>query len=108
MDCAGRALRNTFLAELALGKIYICNVVNHRNRIVGTDLGALATSYAGSLAGLAGNSALVLIDAAHIYPHSARALVAQFYDILRTGLDTATTAGTLALVHHRESCFGIH
>ena len=75
---------------------------------MGADLGALAAAYAGGRACLAGNSALVLVDAAHEDPHRAGSLVAQLNHSLGAGLHAGAAGRTLALVDHGKPGLGVH
>ena len=108
MDSACRALSHTFLAELALGEVYVGEIVLHCDSFKWTCLRTLSAAYAGSLAGLAGSSTLVLVHAADKHTHVPAALVAKFDDVLRAGLHTSPACSTLLLVHDRKSCLGIH
>ena len=76
MDSACRALSHTFLAELALGEVYVGEIVLHCDSFKWTCLRTLSAAYAGSLAGLAGSSTLVLVDAADEHAHVPASLVA--------------------------------
>ena len=62
MDSSGRTLGHALLAELALSEVDVCDIVLHGDCLERTYLRALSASYAGSLAGLAGYSALILVD----------------------------------------------
>ena len=108
MNCSGRAFSHAFLAKLALREIYIGEIVFNGNCPVRTYFGTFAAPDAGGGAGLAGHGTLVLVDAADKYPHSARSLVPQLDDILRTGLDTGPAGSTFLLVHFRKVCLRIY
>ena len=72
------------------------------------DLGALAAAYAGRGAGLAGDAALILIDAADKDTHRAGTLVPQFDNPLGAGFHTCAAGSALAFVNDRKTGFGIH
>ena len=108
MDCTCRALSHTLLAELAFSEVDVREIVLHRDGLERTYLGALSAAYAGSLAGLAGSSTLVLVHAADEHTHIPAALVAKFDDVLRAGLHTSPACSTFLLVHDRKSCLRIH
>ena len=61
MDGSGRTLGYAFLAKLALCKVNVSEIVLHCDSLERADLGTFAAPDAGSLAGLAGHSALVLV-----------------------------------------------
>ena len=63
MDGTCRTLGNTFLAKLALCKVDVCKIVLYCDGLERTHLGTFATTDAGSLAGLACHSTLILVDA---------------------------------------------
>ena len=80
----------------------------HGNRTERTFLLALAAADAGSLAGLAGDSPFLHVDAGDKYPAPLRAFVAELDYFLRTGFRTGTATGTLVLIHHRKTCDRVH
>mgnify|MGYP003441696233 CR=1 FL=1 len=63
MNGTCRALGNTFLAELALCEVDVCHVVLDSDSLERTYLRTLAAADTCSLAGLARNGTLVLVDA---------------------------------------------
>ena len=73
-----------------------------------TDLGTFSAPDAGNLAGLAGNSALLFVNALNIYPHSAWSLVAELDHSLRTSLHAGSAGSTFLLVNYRKTCRRIH
>ena len=63
-----RALVHALAAQTALLKVNVCQVVLKGDGLERAGLYALAATYAGNVTGLLGNGALVLVDAAYIYP----------------------------------------
>ena len=108
MDSTRRTLGHTFLAQFAFREIYIGKIVLYGNCSVRTYLRTFAAADAGGRACLAGNRSLILVDTTYIYPHPARTLVPQLYDILRAGLDTGSAGRTFLLIHFRKAGLGIY
>ena len=108
MDGSRRTFCNAFLAELALVEVDVSHVVFNCDCTERTNLGTFATADAGCLAGLAGNSALVLVDTAYEDSHVPPALVAKLDNSLRTSLCTCSAGSTLLLINDRKSCCRIH
>ena len=105
MDCTCRTLKIALPTGFALGVVDIGNIILNGDSIELAHLGTLATADAGSSASLACHAALVLIDAADIYPSvilKGSTHVAKLYDAFRTGFGTCSTSGTLGLIHHRQ------
>ena len=96
-----RALVNALAAQAALVRIYVCQIVLKRDGLKRTGLDTLAATYAGYGTRLLGNGALILVDAAYIYPAVHLVAVTQFYHTARAGLDTGSACGTFFLIHHR-------
>ena len=108
MDGSGRAHSLALTAKLALFGIDICYIIVKDDSSLGTGLDADTAAYAGSCTGLLGNRALVVIDAGHEDPHTARALVAELDDVLRASLGASAASRTLLFIHNRKSCFRVH
>ena len=96
-----RALVNALAAQAALIGIDICQVILKRDGLKCASLDALAATYAGYGTRLLGNGALILVDAAYLYPAVHLVAVTQFYHTARAGLDTGSACGTFFLIHHR-------
>ena len=108
MDSSGRAFSNAFLAELALCVVDVRDIVLNSDRLERTNLGTLAATDAGSLAGLTCHSTLVLVYARDIDAHVSATLVAKLDDRLRASLYAGATCSTLLLIYNREACSRIH
>ena len=63
-----RTLVNTLAAQAAFLKVNISQIVLKGDGLKRTCLDTLAATYAGNGARLLGNGALILVDAAYIYP----------------------------------------
>ena len=103
-----RALINALAAQAALVRIYVCQIVLKRDGLKRAGLDTLAATYAGNGARLLGNGALILVDAAYIYPAVHLVAVTQFYHVAWTSLDTGSACSTFILIHHRQACLRIH
>ena len=108
MDGTGRTNGHALAAKLALRIVNVCHIVLNHNGIVRAVLGTEAATYAGSLAGLAGNGSLVPVDAGHINPEAADSLAPELDNALRTSLCTGPAGNAPALVHNRKSGLLIH
>ena len=108
MDGSGRTLGYAFLAKLALCKVNVSEIVLHCDSLERADLGTFAATDAGSLAGLACCSSLVLVHAGYEYPHISASLVTELDDSLRTSLHAGTTGSTFLLIHYRKTGGRIH
>ena len=108
MDCSGRTFSHTFLAEFTFVEVDVSHIVLDCNSSERTYLCTFAASDAGSLAGFAGNSALVLVDTAYEDPHVPSAFVAEFDHALRACLCTCTASSTFFLVNNRKAGLRVH
>lgn len=111
LDGSGRALEEALAAGLALFIVYVCDIVLHGDGVELADLGALATSDAGGLAGLAGHGALVLVYAGYI--DAAAVLwcgsgVADLDHVLRAGLGAGAASCALGGIHYGKSRGRVH
>jgi hypothetical protein len=108
VDCTCRTLCHTFLAKLALCKVDVSEIVLHSDGLERTDLGTLTAANAGSFAGLASHSTLVLVHAGYEYSHISASLVTELDDSLRTSFHTSAAGSTFFFIHYRESGGRIH
>lgn len=111
MDGSCRALEEALTASLALLIIDIGHIVNDSDSVELADLGAFAATYTSGLAGLACNSALVLVDAGHIDPAGvlwSGAGITKLDNVLWTSLYTSAACGALGSVDHRKARFRVH
>lgn len=98
MDGSGGTLGHTLTAELAFVEIDVGQIVLYCDGAEGAGLLALAAADAGGSAGLAGDTALVLIHAGDIDAAVLGSLVAQLDDALGTCLDAGSAGCAPVLV----------
>ena len=103
-----RALVHALTTQTALLKVNICQVVLKCDGVKRASLYALAATYAGYIASLLGNRALILIHATYVDASVHLVAVTQLNDITRASLYALAACGTFLLVHNRKSGIGIH